>query len=195
MQWPRARVIFASVASVLIVLAAGTAAGAAIAGPVDGSGVIHGCYISQELDGSHVFFLQDAGTNCPKGTTAITWNQQGPAGPAGAAGAAGPAGPPGQQGPEGPAGSFAGHFASPDGLFSIDVTDTGIVMTGPSGSVTINSTGVSVQGSVISLNGCNTRVARTGDTVDPTGLSATTPGGPVVGIATISQGSPTVCTG
>jgi hypothetical protein len=35
--------------------------------------------------------LQDAGTRCPKGTTAIAWNQQGPAGPPGPA-TAGPGG-------------------------------------------------------------------------------------------------------
>ena len=35
-----------------------------------------------ELNGSHVFVLQDAGTSCPKGTTAISWNAQGPTGTA-----------------------------------------------------------------------------------------------------------------
>jgi len=44
-------------------------------GPVDSSGVIHGCYTNTALNGSHVFVLQDAGTNCPRGTTPISWNQ------------------------------------------------------------------------------------------------------------------------
>jgi hypothetical protein len=89
-------------AASLALVAGGTAAGAAITGgPVDGSGVIHGCYTTQELNGSHVFVLQDAGTGCPKGTTAISWNQQGPAGPAGPAGAAGAPGATGSQGPAG----------------------------------------------------------------------------------------------
>lgn len=95
----------------LVLLAAGTAAGAAITGgPIDNSGVIHGCWTNAAINGSHVFVLQDAGTSCPKGTTAISWNQQGPAGPAGAtgpagpAGATGPAGPAGATGPAGPAG-------------------------------------------------------------------------------------------
>ena len=74
-------------------------AGAAIAGgPVDSSGVIHGCYTAKAVNGSHVFVLQDAATSCPTGTTAITWNQQGPEGPAGPQGAAGPQGPVGVSG-------------------------------------------------------------------------------------------------
>jgi hypothetical protein len=100
-------------------LAGGTAAGAAIAGPVDSSGTIHGCYSNDAVKGSHVVVLQDAGTTCPKNTTAITWNQQGqpgatgaqgpagaigPPGPAGDTGAAGPTGATGPQGPAGPQG-------------------------------------------------------------------------------------------
>ncbi len=68
-----------------LALAAGTgAATAAIMSsrtPVDSSGVIHGCYTNTAANGSHAFRLQDAGTSCRKGTTAIAWNQQGPARP------------------------------------------------------------------------------------------------------------------
>jgi len=71
MQRPRTRTIVISGASALILLAAGTTAGAAITGPVDGSGVISGCYTTKALNGSHVLGLQDAGTTCPAGTTAI----------------------------------------------------------------------------------------------------------------------------
>jgi hypothetical protein len=52
----------------------------AASGPVDGSGVIHGCYSNAAINGSHVLVLQDAGTNCPRGTTPVAWNEQGPAG-------------------------------------------------------------------------------------------------------------------
>src|ERR1700733_2494446 len=93
-------------AAALTLAAGGTTADATITvGPVDSSGVIHGCYTSQALNGSHVFVLQDAGTNCPKGTTAISWNQEGPAGPAGATGPAGNTGPAGPQGPAGQTGA------------------------------------------------------------------------------------------
>ena len=108
MQRPRTQTIVISGASALILLAAGTTAGAAIAGPVDGSGVISGCYTSKALNGSHGLVLQDAGTTCPQGTTTIKWNQtgpQGPAGPAGPQGDTGAAGPQGQAGATGPAGS------------------------------------------------------------------------------------------
>jgi hypothetical protein len=81
MKWSRARFVFISAASSVLLLAAGSAAGAELAaGPVDGSGVIHGCWTNTAINGSHVFVLQDAGTTCPKGTTPISWNQQGPAG-------------------------------------------------------------------------------------------------------------------
>lgn len=95
-----------------------TAGGAALAtvvprnSPIDGSGVIHGCYTIRALNGSHVFRLQDAGSSCPKGTTAISWNQTGPAGPAGPAGQTGPAGPQGPAGQQGPAGTNGTNGAS-----------------------------------------------------------------------------------
>jgi hypothetical protein len=79
-------------ATVLIVaLGSGVAAAAVISrGPVDSSGVIHGCWSNHAIRGSRVFVMQDAGTSCPGGTTAISWNAQGPQGPAGATGPAGP---------------------------------------------------------------------------------------------------------
>lgn len=66
------------------------AAGAAIAGSIDGSGVIHGCYDRVGEAGSHTVVLQDAGATCPGGTTAISWNQTGLHGPAAPARLAGP---------------------------------------------------------------------------------------------------------
>ena len=102
----RSVTILISAGAGLALLAAGTTAGAAImGGPVDGSGVIHGCWTNAALNGTHVFVLQDAGTTCPKGTAAIAWNQAGPTGPAGAAGPPGPAGAKGDTGPQGPPGN------------------------------------------------------------------------------------------
>jgi hypothetical protein len=83
----------------VLVAGVGTAALAASAQPVDSSGVIHGCYTNAEINGSHIIVLQDAGTSCPGGDTAISWNQQGPAGHNGANGTNGT---PGAQGPAGP---------------------------------------------------------------------------------------------
>jgi hypothetical protein len=82
-------------AAALIVVAGATAAGAAVAASPISSGVIHGCWSKKAVHGSHVIKLQNAGTRCPRGTTAISWNQKGPAGPMGPRGAAGPQGPAG----------------------------------------------------------------------------------------------------
>jgi hypothetical protein len=79
----------------------------AASSPIDANEVIHGCWTNIGVNGSHALVLQDAGTSCPPGTTAISWNQTGPAGavgPRGPAGAAGPTGPAGATGPAGPAG-------------------------------------------------------------------------------------------
>ncbi|HZQ65004.1 MAG TPA: hypothetical protein VFA66_07245 [Gaiellaceae bacterium] len=88
---------------------------------------------------------------------------------------------------------------SPDGRFSIQIDNTGIVLSGPGGTVKlgtdiqINGTStvkvgsagkVQLTGSQITLNGCNGDVARVGDTVV----------GPDGG-AVITTGSPTVCAG
>lgn len=59
------------------------------------SGIIHGCYSNHAVKGSRVLALQNAGSRCPKGTTAITWNQKGPRGAVGRTGSRGPAGPAG----------------------------------------------------------------------------------------------------
>jgi hypothetical protein len=115
------KIIIVGGAALALAAGSGIAAAAVISGtsPVDSSGVIHGCWTTAELKGSHVFVLQDAQTSCPKGTTAISWNNQGPtgatgpAGPAGVTGPAGPAGPAGATGPAGPAGATT---AGPGGL-------------------------------------------------------------------------------
>ncbi len=99
--------------AIVLTIGGGTAYATIAGGPVDSGGVVHGCYTTQALNGSHVFVLQDAGTNCPKGTTPISWSQTGPAGPqgppgiqgpTGATGATGMTGAPGATGDTGPAG-------------------------------------------------------------------------------------------
>jgi hypothetical protein len=66
----------------VLVAGAGTALAASM-GPVSSAGVITGCYTTGAVNGTHALFMQDAGTNCPKGTSAVSWNEQGPAGPPG----------------------------------------------------------------------------------------------------------------
>jgi hypothetical protein len=123
---------------VALALTGAGVAGAAIAssGPVDASGVVHGCYTNQAVNGSHVFVLQDAGTTCPKGTTAISWNQTGATGPAGPAGSTGATGATGPQGPIGLTGATgAAGSTGPTGL-------TGLA--GPAGSTGPAGTGAIV---------------------------------------------------
>ncbi|HSO02619.1 MAG TPA: hypothetical protein VLS46_08845, partial [Gaiellaceae bacterium] len=69
----------------------------------------------------------DTGPQGPKGDT-------GAAGAPGAPGAQGPAGP---QGPPGPSGGAAA-LTSPNGLFKIQVTDSGIRIIGPGGNLYIS---------------------------------------------------------
>jgi hypothetical protein len=84
---------------------AASASGAAPRSPIDANGVIHGCWSSAEVDGSHVLVLQNAGSSCPKGTIAISWSQGGSSGPTGATGTAGAKGLTGANGATGASGA------------------------------------------------------------------------------------------
>jgi hypothetical protein len=96
----KARRIVIAGAAALALAAGGTAAGAAIAGPVGSDGIIHGCYDS----GGNVKVV-DASASCPKGYTPLNWSVTGPQGPQGATGPAGATGATGAQGPPGPSGA------------------------------------------------------------------------------------------
>ena len=126
------KVLIAGVTALVLTAGASAATAAVLSsGPVDSTGVIHGCWTNKALNGSHAFVLQDAGASCPKDTTAISWNMQrtgrtrhGPSGPAGPgrsrqdrAGAAGPAGP------AGPSAGPSPTTAGPGGLNVTVVTD------------------------------------------------------------------------
>src|SRR4051812_15766560 len=97
------RIAIAAAAAVALV-AGGAAAGAAVVGPIDDSGVIHGCYSAADKSGSSQIVLQQPGTNCPKNTTPISWNQTGPQGATGPQGPQGAQGVKGDTGAQGPAG-------------------------------------------------------------------------------------------
>jgi hypothetical protein len=96
----------------------------------------------------------------------------GPAGPSGPEGPQGPSGPQGAQGPSGPsgpAGTFSGSFQSPNGQYSISVTDAGIELRGPgSGRVRLDAGNLILQGNVglqvnapvVSMNGGCSKVIR-----------------------------------
>lgn len=93
MRQPGLRTVLIGAAATLALVGGSTVAYAVSAGPIDSSGVIHGCYKTTATGNSHAVVLQNVGTACPPGYTAIKWNQKGPAGPTGPQGPAGPAGP------------------------------------------------------------------------------------------------------
>jgi hypothetical protein len=68
----------------------------------------------------------------------LTLGAAGPQGPPGATGATGAAGP------QGPPGTFTGHFQSPNGQYSLDVTDTGIRLAGPGATIQLGNGTVTI---------------------------------------------------
>jgi hypothetical protein len=106
---------------------------------------------------------------------------------------------------------FSGTFTSPNGLFAINVTDNGITLTGPTGSIkldagtlTLNAAGptainageLALNAIPITMNGSAScaPAARQGDPLNVAGV-APTPGPIVITSASIAQGSQTVCIG
>lgn len=77
------------------------------------------------------------GPQGPQGETGAT----GPQGEPGATGATGPAGPAGPAGPQGPPGSSSAELTSPNGLFKVEITDRGVFIRGPGGTVFVDHHG------------------------------------------------------
>jgi hypothetical protein len=160
----------------LVAVAAGALAASALAGGVawaaipDSDGVIQGCYNS----GGNLKVVSEL--PCPKGWTSLPWNQQGPKGDPGADGVSpsvtqlspgdvncpdggaaltdaagstayvcnGAAGADGQP--------FAGTFTSPNGEYSISVTDAGITLRhGTSNSIVLAGDNLTVRGGDLEL--------------------------------------------
>jgi len=121
-----------------------TTAVAAASQFVGADGVIHAC-----VTDVGALRLVVAGTECKsspsaqQNETAISWSQSG---------GVGPAGPTGATGATGPAGTFSGTFTSPNGQYTLSVTDAGIVISGASSSViTIDGTGTHIDAKNIDL--------------------------------------------
>lgn len=82
----------------------------------------------------------ETGATGPQGPQGAT-GETGAAGSAGPAGPPGPAGPQGQQGPQGPPGSSSEDLTSPNGLFAIEISDHGVFIRGPGGTVFVDHRG------------------------------------------------------
>ena len=127
----------------------------------------------------------------------------------------------GTAGAQGPAGTFTGTLQSPDGTYTLSVTNAGIVATGPNGQFTLDSGGVVVKSGTTltldadasldlkaaasaSIRGSMTRVgcasggsaaARVGSQIQASGSGAVGQGGGsfvVNSTGAVQQGSPTV---
>jgi hypothetical protein len=97
----RARTRLLAIGGVMALTVGGGTAFAAMAGGPVSNGVVQGCYDS----GGNLKVLLPGETSCPKGYTALDWNQTGSAGATGPSGPGGPAGATGPQGPQGVAGA------------------------------------------------------------------------------------------
>jgi Collagen triple helix repeat (20 copies) len=182
------RMNLAAAGLLVALVAGGGTALAATSGPVSSGGLISGCYTNAEVSGSHAFVLQDIGTSCPKGTTAVSWNEQGLAGLAGPAGPPGAAGPPGSAGPPGPAGAAGAQGpAGPAGPAGAGATVTALKAGDtncPNGGAKVTDGG---NGVAYACNGATGPAGSTGlsSLTSLSGLSCTTSGG-AAGAITVS---------
>jgi hypothetical protein len=122
---------------ILIATSALSAAGIAVALPASASlgSAAQPAVVFQACISYHTHLLHDVYTTkvpvCPRGTSAVSWNQlgqPGPVGPKGTVGPQGPAGPKGDTGATGPAGATGPtgpSTAGPDGLDEITVQSDG----------------------------------------------------------------------
>lgn len=187
-----------------VAAATGALAASALAGGVawatipDSGGVIQGCY----NNGGNLKVVSEL--PCPKGYTSLPWNQQGPKGDPGTDGVSpavtqlsqGDANCPsggaaltdasgstayvcnGAAGADGQ--SFAGTFTSPNGEYSIKVSDAGITIAhGGSNSITLTGDDLTLRSDDIDMRSDRSTTLRAGTTAtfDSTGnLSLTTNG-------------------
>jgi hypothetical protein len=180
-------------------------AGVAYAAIPDESGVFHACY---KTNGGQVRLVNSA-NDCNGSETATQWSQTGPQGPSGSRGPSGPQGDPGV---------FSGVFESPNHQFKLEVTDTGISLTGPTAKILLRSGGIEVNsqgpdGVVLKTSAAKVEVQNGTVSVDAPGLVQVTGGQVQLGhgcrpvarigdfvdiagaIGVVLTGSPTVCAG
>ncbi len=133
-----------ALATLTLFALAGGIAYAAI--PDAGTGVYHAC---MKKNGT-IRIIDPASQQCkPSAEVEITFNREGPKGDQGDPGPQGPAGPPGQDGEDGEDGKdgapFSGTFTSPNGQYSISVTDSGIVLASPDSSIRLLDNAIRVE--------------------------------------------------
>jgi hypothetical protein len=112
----------------IFAFALGAALAAAVAGGTAAYGAltddrVAACYVPK-TGALYVVGRDGAPARCADGHTPIDWSIRGP---------------------QGPAGTFSGAFTSPNGQYSISVTDAGIVLAGPGSAVRLTGANVVVE--------------------------------------------------
>jgi hypothetical protein len=137
----RARRAVLAVAAAALVAAAG---GIAYASIPDADGTYHACMLKSV---GTIRIIDPERQRCSTHLEVeITFAKEGPQGEPGPAGPPGPPGPPGADGADGEDGEdFAGTFTSPNGVYSLAVTDAGIVLSGAGSRIELDATGIDVR--------------------------------------------------
>jgi hypothetical protein len=126
------------------------------------TGVIEACVNNS----SGTIKIVSAAAQCANNEIRLVWNAEG------SAGATGPTGPTGATGATGADGTFAGNFSSPNGLYSMQVTDSGIVLKGPGGTITLNALGTVVDTVNVQIRAAGTAELKGGVTFIGAGACA-----------------------
>ena len=113
------------------------AGGIASASIPDATGVIHGCYRTSLDDQKGQLRVVSEPGNCRNNELPIAWSVTGPPGSPG---------PPGADGEDGEDGEpFSGTFTSPNGQYSLSVTDAGIRLAGLGSTIVLDASGIDVR--------------------------------------------------
>jgi hypothetical protein len=132
----------------LLTAGAGFAAGSAWAGHAATPGTISAC--QRHESGTLYIPTKETKYACKKRDTAVAWSITGPAGPQGLKGDPGANGANGAPGPQGPPGTIT-NAKSPNGVFTVTLSNSGIVLKGPTGKVVVDFSGAHV----VSLTGAS----------------------------------------
>lgn len=118
----------------LVAAVAATVGGLAYAAIPDDDGTYHACMLKSL---GTIRIIDPARQRCSAvHESEITFAKQGPPGDAG------PPGPPGADGQDGAA--FSGMFTSPNGEYTLAVTDSGIVLSGSAATIDLSADGISI---------------------------------------------------
>jgi hypothetical protein len=123
----------------LLTALAGFTVGAAWAGHSAGDNVIHAC----SAHGNGTLSLHDATAACRNTDDPAVWGITGPHGPQGIQGPKGDKGDTGAQGAQGTAGKDGSisSAVSPNGVFTITLSNAGILLNGPNGAIHVDFSG------------------------------------------------------